>query len=46
VLVVGLFQDGALVELIDEPLDVNGYLRGQLNVPDSTSTRRTRSLAP
>jgi hypothetical protein len=27
VIVLGLFLDGALVELVDDPLDVLGYLR-------------------
>ena len=26
-LVIGLFLDGELVELVDDPLDVAGYLR-------------------
>jgi hypothetical protein len=41
VIVLGLFLDGALVELVDDPLDVLGYLRAS-----ATFRRSSRSSSP
>ena len=42
VFVLGLFLDGALVEFVDDPLDVLGYLRASA---DFRRAPRTRSQA-
>jgi hypothetical protein len=38
VVVLGLFLDGDLVELVDDPLDVLGYLRASALVTPSIGT--------
>ena len=42
VIVLGLFLDGALVELVDDPLDVLGYLRGSADFRRASRTRGKR----